>query len=83
MPATHSFDFEHDDYSYGAKLQTTSKHHAIVIDAMPDLEFRVDLKDLAKITVALPSDKKGRRPVIGVTPESVPILLDALAAAPV
>ncbi|MCK5532911.1 MAG: hypothetical protein KAI85_16860 [Halopseudomonas aestusnigri] len=82
MSDLHSFNFEHDDLTYSATLQTTKIHHALVIHAMPYLEFRINLKDPDQIKVALPSDKKGKRPTISCSTEEVPILADAIAVAP-
>ncbi|MGM8936895.1 hypothetical protein ACS8E9_18780 [Pseudomonas neustonica] len=78
----HSFEFEHDELTYSATLQTKKGHHALIIDAMPYLEFRIDLKEIDLIKVALPSDKKGKRPLVSCSTESNPFLTDAIAAAP-
>jgi hypothetical protein len=65
-----------------ASAKPGAVHHALVIHAMPYLEFRINLKDPDQIKVALPSDKKGKRPTISCSKEEVPILADAIAVAP-
>lgn len=81
MSAKQPFNFAHDGDNYTGLASPSKRYCSLQIDQMPNLEFRVELGDVDRIALLLPTDKKGRRPTISCSTSEVPILEDAIPAA--
>lgn len=76
----YEINFEHDDNRYRGVAQISQTRCSIELESMPGLEFRFPIANSDDLMVALPSDKKGRKPLIACSVEEVPILADAIEA---
>lgn len=73
--------FKHQRRHFEATVTFTGTIATVVLSTLPQYQFTVDLDAPEDVTLTLPTDREGAKPVICGSLDNIPFLAEALDAA--
>lgn len=70
--------YEHDGEVRHASVELFLTKASITFNGLPSIEFEVSFNDPEKVVLALPTDRKGRKPTVSCDIASIPELESAM-----